>query len=173
MCLANHMIAFIDRIPENACNAGISPVIVSLIRQCRRSDPCDRDTLLHQGLADLHTAISFKSQVIDMANNRRCLRIDDEMALVVGILLQAERGLPADKLSLARKHHLPGGYLPGNVTAVHVVQDILERRDVHGLVSLTPVTVIAVVDRDIMDIVFGKIDFDIAAGLDVVAPEAA
>ena len=34
-----------------------------------------------------------------MANNRRCLRIDDEMALVVGILLQAERGLPADKLN--------------------------------------------------------------------------
>ena len=108
-----------------------------------------------------------------MADDRRGLRIDDEMPLIIGILHEAERWLSADKLPLARKHHLPGGYLPGNIPAVHVVQDILERRDVHGLVGLALVAVIAVVDRDITDVVLGKIDLDIAAGLDVVSPEAA
>ena len=173
MCLANHMIAFIDRIPENACNAGISPVIVSLIRQCRRSDPCDRDTLLHQGLADLHAAVSLQRQIINMADHRRGFRVNDEMPRTVGILLQAHRRLPTDKLSLTGEHHLPGGHLPGDITAVHVVQDVFERRDIHHLVALPVRAVVAVIDRDITDVVLGKIDFDIAAGLDVVASQAA
>ena len=91
----------------------------------------------------------------------------------VRILLQAHRRLPADELSLTGEHHLPGGHLSGNITAVHVVQDVFERRDIHHLVAFPVRAVVAVIDRDITDVVLGKIDFDIAAGLDVVASQAA
>src|SRR5699024_11303520 len=57
----------------------------------------------------------------------------------------------------------------GNIPAVHIVQDILKRRDVH---LLTGQAVHAVGDGDIAYIVFGEKDFDIAASFDIISTKS-
>ena len=90
------------------------------------------------------------------------------MPFVLRVTHQAKRRLPAAELSLPGTGHASRQHLFGNIPAVHIVQDILKRRDVH---FLTGQAVHTVRDGDIAHIVFGEKDFDIASSFDIIPAE--
>ena len=112
-----------------------------------------------------HAAQPVKGIVIDFADDWRCLRVNDEMPLVLRVTHQAEGRRPSAELPLPGAGGDACQHLFRNIPAVHIVQDILKGRNVH---LLTGQAVHAVRDGDIAYIVFGEKDFDIAASFNIV-----
>ena len=87
------------------------------------------------------------------------------MPLILRVTHQTEGRLPTTKLPLPGTGHTPCQHLFGNIPAVHIVQDILKRRNVH---FLTGQAVHSVCNGNIAYIVFWEKDFDIAASFDII-----
>lgn len=75
----------------------------------------------------------------------------------------------ATELSLPGTGHTPRQHFLGNIPAIHSIQDFLERRDVHFLLSQT---VLTTRNGDIVNIVFREEDFDITSGLNIISSQS-
>lgn len=91
------------------------------------------------------------------------------MPFVVRVTHQSHRGLPAAKLPLAGSGHARRQHLFGNISAAHIVQDILERCDVHFLAGQA---VYSIGDGNIVHIVFREKDLDIGADFNIISAKS-
>ena len=91
------------------------------------------------------------------------------MPLILRVTHQTERRLSAAKFSLSGTGHTPCQHLFGNIPAVHIVQDILKRCNVH---FLTGQTVHSVCNGNISYIVLWKKDFNIAASFNIISAQS-
>ena len=146
-------------------DSGPAPGIVVGVKLRVGLDMGNGDFFFHQPFGNPHAAHPVKGIVIDFADDRRCLRVNDEMPLVLRVTHQAEGRRPPAELPLPGTGRDARQHLFGNIPAVHIVQDILKGRDVH---FLTGQAVHAVRDGDIAHIVFGEKDFDIASSFDII-----
>ena len=91
------------------------------------------------------------------------------MPPILRVTHQPQGRLSATELSLSGTGHTPRQHFLGNIPAIHIIQDILERRDVH---FLTGQTVHTIGNGDITDIVFGEEDFNIASSFDIISSQS-
>ena len=91
------------------------------------------------------------------------------MPLFLRVTLQAIGRRPSAELPLAGAGHTSSQHLFGNIPAVHIVQDVLKRRDVQFRAGQA---VYAVCHSDISYIVFWEKDFDISACFNVVTSQS-
>ena len=163
------MSALIKGVTQDMANSCAAPRIVVDIAGGISFYSGDENLVLHQLLGNPHTAPAIQCQVIDFANHRRSLRVKDQMPPILWVTHQPQGRLSATELSLSGTGHTPRQHFLGNIPAIHIVQDILEGRDVH---FLTGQTVHAIRNGDIADIVFGEEDFNIAAGFDIISSQS-
>ena len=88
------------------------------------------------------------------------------MSVVFRVTHQTIGRSAAAELALPGTGHNASQNFLGNITAVHIVQDVLERGNVHFLPGQTVHTVR---DGDIPDMVLRKENLDITASFDIVA----
>ena len=90
------------------------------------------------------------------------------MMLVVRILLVTKRSFHADILSLFLLDKYRGLYLLGHVPQIHIIDQVAERSNVKssGVESIN-----IVIDRNVADKMFGKIDFHVKVTFKVVSSE--
>ena len=169
VCPANQMSALIKRVSQDMADSCAAPRIVIDIAGGISFYSCDGNLVFHQLLGNPHTAPAIQCQVIDFANHRRSLRVKDQMPPILRVTHQPQGRLSATELSLSGTGHTPRQHFLGNIPAIHIVQDILERRDVH---FLTGQTVHAIRNGDIADIVFREEDFNIATGFDIISSQS-
>ena len=89
------------------------------------------------------------------------------MVFVLRVFLIPERGDTAGKLALLGFQKVRGMYLLGNILAVHLVEDVLERRNV----VILPHGVDTVIHGDIADAVAGKEVLNECAGLQIISAQ--
>lgn len=92
--------------------------------------------------------------------------VDDKMSVVFRVTHQTIGRSAAAELALPGTGHNASQNFLGNITAVHIVQDVLERGNVHFLPGQTVHTVR---NGDIPDMVLRKENLDITASFDIVA----
>ena len=138
--------------------SGPAPGIIVCVKLRIGLDVGDRDFFFHQPFGNPHTAQPVKGIVIDFADDRRCLRVNNEMALVLWVTHQSKRRHPSAELSLPGTGRDAHQYLFGNILAIHIVHDILKGRDVH---LLTGQAIHTIGNGNIAHIVFGEKDLDI------------
>ena len=90
------------------------------------------------------------------------------MVFVIRVFLVAEGGKAAGKLAFLRFQQIRGMNLLGNILAVHLVEDVLERRNV----VVVPHGVDTVIHGDIPDAVAGEEIFNQEAGLQVIPTQS-
>ena len=161
----DQMCALIEWISQDVTDSGSAPEIIVGVKLRVGFDMGDWDFFFHQTFGNPHAAQPVKGIVIDFADDWRCLRVNDEMPLVLRVTHQAEGRRPSAELPLPGAGGDARQHLFRNIPAIHIVQDILEGRNVH---LLTGQAVHAVRDGDIAYIVFGEKDFDIAASFNIV-----
>ena len=74
--------------------------------------------------------MSFQRPAEDLPDNGGGFLVHQQMVFVLRVFLIPERGDTAGKLALLGFQKVRGMYLLGNILAVHLIQDILERGDV-------------------------------------------
>ena len=161
----DQMCALIEWISQDVTDSGSAPEIIVGVKLRVGFDMGDWDFFFHQTFGNPHAAQPVKGIVIDFADDWRCLRVNDEMPLVLRVTHQAEGRRPSAELPLPGAGGDACQHLFRNIPAVHIVQDILKGRNVH---LLTGQAVHAVRDGDIAYIVFWEKDFDIASSFDIV-----
>ena len=130
-----------------------SPGIIVGVKLRIGLDMGDRDFFFHQTFGNPHAAQPVKGIVINFADDGCCLRVNDEMPFILRVTHQAEGRCSSAEFPLPRAGGDTRQHLFGNIPAVHIVQDILEGRNVH---LLTGQAVHAVRDGNIAYIVLGK-----------------
>ena len=165
---ADQMCAFIKGIPQDMADPCAAPRIVVHITFRIGFYPCDRHFVIHQLLCYPHVAPAIQRKFKNPADYRRSFGVNNQMPFLVRVTHQPQRRLPSAELPLSGTGHAPCQHLFGNITAVHAVQDIFERRNVHFLPcqAVHPVR-----DCDIPYIVLWEKDFDITACFDIVPPQ--
>ena len=91
------------------------------------------------------------------------------MPPILRVTHQPQGRLSTAELPLSGTGHTPRQHFLRNIPAIHIVQDILEGRDVH---FLTGQTVHAIRNGNIADIVFREEDFNITAGFDIISSQS-
>ena len=130
--------------------------------------PCNRHFVIHQLLCNPHTAPAIQRKFKNSADYRRSFRICNQMPFFIRVTHQSKRRLPSAEFPLPGTGHAPCQYLFGNVTAVHVIQDIFERRNIHFLPCQA---VHSVRDCNVSYIMLWEKDFDITACFNVISPQ--
>ena len=165
VCPKDQMCALIKGIPQDMADPCAAPRVIVGVKLRIGLDMGDGDFFFHQPFGNPHAAQPVKGIVIDFTDDRRCLRVNDKMPFVLRVTHQAEGRRPSAELSLPGAGRDARQHLFRNIPAIHIVQDILEGRNVH---LLTGQAVHAVRDGDIAHIVFGEKDFDIAASFNII-----
>ena len=83
-----------------------------------------------QPAPDKVRAVSFQRPAEDLPDNGGGFLVHQQMVFVLRVFLIPERGDTAGKLALLGFQKVRGMYLLGNILAVHLVEDVLERRNV-------------------------------------------
>ena len=126
------------------------------------------DAALCKYPCDLRRTVAFDTEGEYLPYRFRALLVDHPFLFVVRIFLITERRKRGDMLSgIAFRFH-DRAYLLGTVLRIHLVQDILERRDVVVRVEFA---VHLVVHGDEPHVRFCKVVFSVVTHEDVVAPE--
>ena len=163
---AHEMCALVKRIAENVADSCRTPCVVVGIQSRICFHTGNGDFLFQQLLGNSHIAHPIKGVVVDFADNGCCIRVDDKMPFVFRVAHQTIGRSAAAELALPGTGHDASQNFLGNVTAVHVVQDVLERGNVHFLPGQTVHTIR---DSNISNMMFRKENLDITASFDIVA----
>ncbi len=165
MAFAHHMIALVDRIPEHLTDNRTAPGVIAHLGFYRAFDTGNGNLMFQQIFGNPHHSVSVCCQVENQLDGRGRLRVNNQMAVVCRVTHEAVGSRSTQKLPLPGAGHPARQYLLGNIPAIHIIQDIFERGNVH----LLPVqTVHSISDSDITDVVTREKDFDVAASLDIV-----
>ena len=152
----DQMCTLIEGIPQDMADSGPAPGIIVCVKLRVGLDMSDGYFFLPSAVwksSCSSCSHPVKGIVIDFADDGRCLRVNDEMPFVLWVTHQTEGRRPSAEFSLPGTGRDARQHLFGNIPAVHIVQDILNRRDVH---LLTGQVVHAVGNGDITYIVFGE-----------------
>ena len=162
----NQMRPLIERVMKDTADSRNTPGVTVLVKLRLGFDTGNWNFFLSHLLGNSHTTPAIQCQIVNFANDRRSLGVNDKMPFIVRVTLQSHRGLPAAKLSLAGSGHARCQHLFGNISAVHIVQDIFERCDVH---FLSGQAVHPIGDGNIAHIVFREKDLDIGADFNIIS----
>ncbi len=115
--------------------------------------PCRaRHLLFFQPAPDKVGAVSFQRPRKHLPDNGGRFLVHQQMVFVLRVFPIPEGGKAAGKLAFLRFQQIRGMNLLGNILAVHLVEDVLERRNV----VVVPHGVDTVIHGDIADAVAGK-----------------
>ena len=130
--------------------------------------PCRaRHLLFLQPAPDEVGAVSFQRPKEDLPDNGGGFLVHQQVVFVLRVFPIPKGSHTAGKLALLGFQKIRGMYLLGNVLAVHLVQDVLERRNVVAV----PHGVNTVIHGDIADVVAGEEVLDQCAGLQVISTQ--
>lgn len=155
---AHEMCALVKRIAENVADSCRTPCVVVGIQSRICFHTGNGDFLFQQLLGNSHIAHPIKGVVVDFADNGCCIRSMIRCPLSFGSQHQTIGRSAAAELALPGTGHDASQNFLGNVTAVHVVQDVLERGNVHFLPGQTVHTIR---DSNISNMMFRKENLDI------------
>ena len=128
--------------------------------------PCRaRHLLFFQPAPDEVGAVSFQRPKEDLPDNGGGFLVHQQVVFVLRVFPIPKGSHTAGKLALLGFQKIRGMYLLGNILAVHLVQDVLKRRNV----VVVPHGVDTVIHGDIADAVTGEEVLDQCAGLQVVS----
>lgn len=116
-------------------DSGTGPVIIIFLTLCIGLHMGDGDFFFHQLFGNSHAIQPIQRHIIDFSDYWCCLRVTDQMSLILRVTHQTEGRLPTTKLSLPGTSHPTCQHFFGNIPALHIVQDTLKRRNVHFLTS--------------------------------------
>ena len=96
----------------------------------------DKDLVVHQDMRDGFTAFAFHAQLEDPTHDLCGFGIDDPVLFVGGVLQVTVRRL-RKRLAHVPAYTVRASHLPADITGVHLIHDVFERRDlVFSLVAV-------------------------------------
>jgi len=132
--------------------------------------PCRAgDFFFLQPSADIVRTMTVQGISENQPHNRGGFLVNEQMVFVLRVFPIPKRGKTPGKLSFLRFQKIRGMDFLGNILAVHLVQDILER----GNVVVIPQGVDAVIHGDIADTVSWEKVLNQMPGLQIITPQSA
>ena len=117
----NQVRTFVKGISQDMADSGTSPIIIIFLTLCVGLHMGDGDFFFHQLFGNSHAPQPIQRIVINLADNRCCLWINDEMPFILRITHQAQRRCPSTEFPLSGTDCDTTQNLLGYIPAIHVI----------------------------------------------------
>lgn len=117
----NQMSTLIKGISQDMTDSGTSPIVIVFFALCVGLYMGNGDFFFHQLFGNPHAPQPIQRIVINLADNRCCLWINDEMPFILRITHQAQRRCSSTKFSLSGTDCDTTQNFLGYIPAIHVI----------------------------------------------------
>lgn len=121
VCPKNQMRTFIKGISQDMTDSGTSSIVIIFLTLCIGLHMGDVDFFFHQLFGNSHATQPIQRIVINLADNRCCLWINDEMPFILRTTHQAQRRCSSTEFPLSGTNCDTTQNLLGYISAIHII----------------------------------------------------
>ena len=121
VCPKTQMSTFIKGISQDMTDSVTSPIVIIFLTLCVGLHMGDGDFFFHQLFGNSNATQPIQRIVINLADNRCCLWINDEMPFILWITHQAQRRCFSTEFPLYGTNYDTTQNLLGYISAIHII----------------------------------------------------